>query len=679
MRDKIGRLEKKAAKTEKKLENLKKKIPKKRHLKPERKFDPETKKVTYKITTELREKSLKEPLIKRQADKLVSTVRNKAHAKISEVEQENSAVEAAHKGEKTVESIAGYVKKYRGTKHQRLRKKVKKLNKKSKKINKKLNRERFLKENPEYKKQRHERIKKLIRKKWTKQEVTEKLKDMAKKGASKLLDMVIELIKRKKGLILSFGIMAFLMVIIISSISSCSAMFAGGSSGTIGGSYLSEPVEIDKVENEYTRKELELARKIENIETDHPGFDEYRYNIDPIGHSPYQLESYLSAKNIQFNYAGVESQINDIFSDMYNLTLKHVQETRVRTETRTAHRTIHKPDGTVYEDDYEYEVEVEYVVDVLETTLKVKEMNEIAEANLGDEQKMIYGIYNSTHGNLQQFESPVNLYWYNYVCSYYGHRTNPNTGEEEFHDGIDIALPAGIRVHAGMNGTVTETGEDSYYGKYIKLSDSRGYEIFYAHLSEVLVSDGQEVTQGDDIAKTGESGVCNTPHIHFSISHNGEYYNPAFYFDAEQATLYGEGPDEENVEDIPGYDGDAGRRIIEEGKKYLNYPYVWGGSTPATSFDCSGFVCWSVTHSGVRNIPRTSAQGIYDLCTPISASEAKPGDLVFFTRTYNSGTPVSHVGIYCGNNIMLHCGDPIKYTRITTTYWTNHFYGFGRP
>ncbi len=98
------------------------------------------------------------------------------------------------------------------------------------------------------------------------------------------------------------------------------------------------------------------------------------------------------------------------------------------------------------------------------------------------------------------------------------------------------------------------------------------------------------------------------------------------------------------------------------------YPYVWGGSSPSTSFDCSGFVCWVFTNSGVHNLPRTTAQGIYDQCTPVSASEAKAGDIIFFTGTYNSAGAVSHVGIYCGNGVMIHCGDPIKYASITRAF-----------
>ena len=118
--------------------------------------------------------------------------------------------------------------------------------------------------------------------------------------------------------------------------------------------------------------------------------------------------------------------------------------------------------------------------------------------------------------------------------------------------------------------------------------------------------------------------------------------------------------------------------LIAEGEKYLGYPYVWGGSTPETSFDCSGFVCWVYTHSGAYPLSRTTAMGIYNQCAIVPKEEAQPGDLVFFSGTYASSGPVSHVGIYVGGGRMLHCGSPIGYTSIETVYWREKFFAFGR-
>ena len=116
--------------------------------------------------------------------------------------------------------------------------------------------------------------------------------------------------------------------------------------------------------------------------------------------------------------------------------------------------------------------------------------------------------------------------------------------------------------------------------------------------------------------------------------------------------------------------------MMEEATKYIGYPYVWGGSSPSTSFDCSGYISWVLNHSG-WNVGRQTAQGLYNLCTPVSAAQVKPGDLVFFKGTYD--TPgVSHCGIYVGDSIMLHCGDPISYTNLNSKYWQEHFYSYGR-
>ena len=136
----------------------------------------------------------------------------------------------------------------------------------------------------------------------------------------------------------------------------------------------------------------------------------------------------------------------------------------------------------------------------------------------------------------------------------------------------------------------------------------------------------------------------------------------------------------DKITGIPGeaFNDETFAKLMQEATKYIGFPYQWGGSTPETSFDCSGFVCWVYTHSGVHNLPRTTAQQIYNQCTPVPKDDVKPGDLVFFTGTYQSSNPVTHIGIYVGDNQMLHCGDPIVYANLGNSYWVKHFYGFGR-
>ena len=128
--------------------------------------------------------------------------------------------------------------------------------------------------------------------------------------------------------------------------------------------------------------------------------------------------------------------------------------------------------------------------------------------------------------------------------------------------------------------------------------------------------------------------------------------------------------------EVPGeyLDDETFAAMLSEAQKYIGYPYVWGGSSPATSFDCSGYLSWVINHSG-WNVGRQTAQGLYNLCTPVSSP--RPGDLVFFKGTYNT-SGVSHCGIYVGDGRMLHCGDPIGYANLNTSYWQSHFYAYGR-
>lgn len=120
------------------------------------------------------------------------------------------------------------------------------------------------------------------------------------------------------------------------------------------------------------------------------------------------------------------------------------------------------------------------------------------------------------------------------------------------------------------------------------------------------------------------------------------------------------------------------RRLMEEAEKYIGYPYVWGGDSPETSFDCSGFISYVFAASGVRDVGRLGATSLYGRCTPIAPQEARPGDLIFFEGTISGEEGITHVGLYVGGNHMLHCGSPIGYADLTDSYWQNHFYGYGR-
>ena len=693
---KLDRLQKKAEKAGKKTEAARRKLPKKREYSLERVFDEKTGRARYVLTAVVKEKPFKEdnPL-KKIAGRAGSEFTNYAHGKVAESEKENSAVEGAHKTEQKAEDTYRFVKRHYKSKEQRQRKKVAKLEKKQFKKEVSFRCQKFLEENPEM---QEKTLKKQLQKRMQKQRIkreyakarragqaAKNTKEAAVKSANfttTVAKKLQEIAAKHASLLVTVAAFGVLLIMIMTSISSCGAMFSEGMSTTLAGSYMSVPAEIDAADLAFSELEMELQKEIDSIETDYPDYDEYRYNLDAIGHDPFALISYLSAVHTEFTAADVQGEIESLFDEMYELTLNPTTETRTRTVTKTGTRTVTNADGTTSTETYTYEEEEEYTVTILEVTLTAKDLNVVAAGHMDSEQKEIFALYNETHGLTQQFYTPLDLYWYNYVSSYYGYRINPVTGAEQFHRGVDIAVPTGTTVLAAMDGTVTTAAYDSYYGNYVVIEDSKGYCTKYAHMDTLSVSAGQAVKHGDTIGTTGNTGSSTGSHLHIECLYNGEYYNPLFYFEAGEGTLYGETPASGsgggNAIPPDSYDDAAVQALMEEAAKYLGYPYVWGGSSPSTSFDCSGFVCWVFTNSGVHNLPRTTAQGIYDQCTPVSAAEAKAGDIIFFTGTYNSAGPVSHVGIYCGNGVMIHCGDPIKYASINTSYWQSHFYAFGR-
>ena len=336
------------------------------------------------------------------------------------------------------------------------------------------------------------------------------------------------------------GGIAFIVLLLFGGLSSCSLFGGNSGSGLIASSYLSEDADITGAESAYAAMEAELQDMLDNIESEYPGYDEYRVNADEIEHDPYVLISILSAWHEGvFTLDEVQSTLEMLFEKQYILTVEEEVQVRYRTETRT------DSEGN------EYEVEVPYTWYICTVTLENFDLSHVPVYIMGEDQLSMYAVY-------------MFLPWAtDRTCS----------------------RPPGM------------------WGKYIE-----------------------------------------NPPTAWDI--------PAEYLTDERfATL------------------------ITEAEKYLGYPYVWGGSSPETSFDCSGFVSWVINHSG-WNVGRLGAQGLYNICTPTSSP--KPGDLVFFVGTYDT-TGVSHVGIYVGDGMMLHCGDPIQYSNLNTSYWQSHFYAYGRP
>lgn len=664
---KLVKLEDKAEKASGRTASARRKLPQRKEYRLEKVIDEKTGNISFELKTNkvIKKPKKKTPMTaaKRRA---MMEAQGALHQKVAETEQDNTAVEAAHKSEEAAEKTISTIAEFKRGREVKKYKKAVTLEKKQFKKEADFIYHKHLEENPALKKKH---IQKRIQKQHIRNEYAKALKRGAevKEAAVYAQQMVQttatvsrkiqEFTRRHLVAILSLGVLALFFMALVGCVSSCAAAINGGVSTTMGESYNSVPAELDACDEYMTEMELDLQNDIDNIETDYEGYDEYNYNLDEIGHNPFTLINYLSAIQGNVALADVEGEIELLFEEMYELTLTSRQETRTRTVTN---------------EESGEEEEEEYTVNILDVELTRTELEDIvAERLTGDDQaSSLYATYQQTNGALQQFYTPLDLDWYFLIKSYYGYRKNPMTGENQFHRGIDIAVPEGTEVYAGHDGTVTTAEYDDDYGNYIVIQDSQGFTTKYAHLESMNVSAGQAVKHGAVIGKTGSTGAVTGSHLHLECLSGGEYYNPLFYFENGNGSIYG-------TTDPIGGSGDAAG-LIAFAEQFLGMPYVWGGSSPSTSFDCSGFVCYSLTHSGYCNMPRTTAQGIYNQCTPISPGEAQPGDLIFFTKTYNSGNPVTHVGIYVGGGQMLHCGDPIKYSSINTPYWQSHFYGFAR-
>lgn len=561
--ERAARAEHKAEVLGKKLEQAQKKIPKKKKLRLQKELDPQKSKLKHTLRfEEVEKKRGKEALPKKASRRMAQSASAAVHSKLHQVEEENVGTKAAHRTELAAEGAATAATHAARKHHLNAPyKRVEKLEVKVNKANAEAAFRANVRDNPELQQNtvksffQKRRIKRQYAKEFRKAQKNAGQGVAATKKAKEVISSagqaVVNAVKNHKGGLMVFGILALLVIMVFSSLSSCSVMMEGAIGSILGTSYTSEDPDIIQTEANYTALESELQRKLANIESTYSGYDEYRYDVDSVGHNPNELISYLTAKFDAFTPEQVQAELEAVFEKQYSLTTREVAEIRYRTETRTGTTTSTDPEtGETTTEEYTYEVEVPYEYTILYVTLRNKGFGTVAVEGLTEEQKERYAATLSMKGN------------------------------KPYLFGNDI---------------------------YANESAGEDYDI-----------------PGEALA------------------------------DPEFAAL------------------------ITEAEKYLGYPYVWGGSSPSTSFDCSGFVCYVFTNSGVHNLPRTTAQGIFNQCAHISPSEAKPGDIIFFTGTYNSSGPVSHVGIYVGDNMMIHCGSPIQYARTDSSYWSQHFYAFGR-
>lgn len=351
--EKLKKKQKQAQKAAEQVKKARGKLPKKREYTLQRVFDEETGKGKYVVVPLDKEKPFKqESLSKTTMRRMQTESRNFVHGKIAENEKENSAVEGAHKTEQKGEELIGFVKRHYKGKEARQRAKIAKLEKKQfqKEVN--FQYQKFLEENPQMQKKalqkrlQKQRIKREYMKARQKGAATKAAQEAVSKTANTataIAKKLQEIASKNAGVLITVGIMAVLLIMIMTSVSSCGAMFADTQSTVLAVSYLSEPAEIDATDLQFTRLELDLQNEIDNIETDYPGYDEYSYNLGEIGHNPFTLIGYLSAVHTEFTASEVESEVQALFGEMYTLTLTPDTETRTRTVTKTGTRTVTDP------------------------------------------------------------------------------------------------------------------------------------------------------------------------------------------------------------------------------------------------------------------------------------------------------------------------------------------------
>ena len=376
----------------------------------------------------------------------------------------------------------------------------------------------------------------------------------AAQGTVSITEKAFQFVQSHSHIIIGIAAVGLLVLVIAGSVSSCSVLINGGGNVVLGTSYTAEDEDLKGVETDYTKLEDKLRKQIDRIETDHPGYDEYRYNLAEIGHNPYELASLLTVEFENYTRSQVQARLQSIFEAQYELKLEEKVEIRTRKETRVGYR-YNPITGTGHT--YTYQVTVQYEYKILNVTLLNRGVDYVARnSGLTDDQLQRYEVALECRGN-----------------------------RDDLFAGIAFATPDG----AGSSG------------------EYQDYDI-----------PGEALTD------------------------------------------------------------EKFRKMITEAEKYLGYPYVWGGSSPSTSFDCSGFVSWVINHCGNGwNVGRQTANGLMGKCDIIPKSEAKPGDLIFFQKTYNT-SGASHVGIYVDNGMMIHCGNPISYASIETNYWRQHYYCMGR-
>ncbi|NBH35758.1 hydrolase [Clostridiaceae bacterium] len=579
-----------------------------------------------------------------------------AHGKVHEAEQENSAAEGAHRAEVMAEHSLRYA-----------------MRSSRRMVQRKLSRwqespaEAGVKSRLQFESAQEtaesvgkrlgeaEQAEKIIRKKfWQKQRI-KKSYQAAKRGekttaeAAKATQSVFDKIKSKaasvlknnKGIFGAAAVIGLLFLMLSAGLSSCSAMVEGASSSIIGTTYPSTDEDIYDTENAYAALEAALNRQVNNMESTHPGYDEYWYQVDEISHNPYHLISYFTAKYGEFTYGQVKDEVEEIFREQYSLHVDEVNDTVTETKTVRVGESL----GQVVTSGY---------------------------CNCS----ICCGVWSG---------GPTASGAY------------PTANHTIAVDAANPFVPMGTKVVMnGVEYVVEDTGAFARYGVQFDIyydshsaASAHGHKTWEAFIADDNGSREVEVTTTEVINRLEvtltnhnldtvlRSRMDENEEKRYDL-YNGTYGNRNYLFDVGSLPG-GSGADGYGYE-IPSeaLSDEKFAKMIHEAEKYLGRPYVWGGASPSTGFDCSGFVSWVINNCGNGwNVGRQTAEGLCGCCAYVPPAQAKPGDLIFFQNTYPT-SGASHVGIYVGNNMMLHCGDPIQYTNISSSYWQQHLLGFGR-
>lgn len=519
-KQKVCRAEEKAEKAAQKLDDAKENLPKRTRLTFEREFDAERGKAKRRLSLKTEEKpevqtSLKKVVATTLLSAPVSSLWQKGHQKIHQVEEDNVGVESAHKMEERAEQLGAlsYHHHQYQKKHQ-LYRMVRKLERKVQKANCDAAYQRALLEHPELEQKsfakwiQKQRIKKEYAKAARKAENTVQTVQSAKEVFVQVIRAIAHFCGAHKVVLGTVAVGCALFVMMASLLGSCAAFFSGAGTSTFAASYTADDQDINSAQLYYTEKETDLQYKINHIEEEYPGFQEYRYELGEIGHDAYELMAYLSAMYDFFTFAEITPVLDVLFQKQYDLQL--IEQTEIREDS----------DGNEYE---------WRVLNVILTVTPMEQIT-IPEMTAADT-KYKYDVYQQTYGNRQNYGNPFSFCWLSYVSSPYGYRLNPFTGEKELHNGIDIAVSAGIPIHAVHDGKVVSAGDAGDYGLCVVIEDERGYQSRYAHCQSFSVTAGQEIKKGEEIAAVGSTGNSTGPHLHLEVSYQGQRLNPFYFVD----------------------------------------------------------------------------------------------------------------------------------------------------